>query len=51
MNQTNTNKINKIWELLQTTGGKNEPNKQNSINKIWDFLQTTGGKDEPNKHK
>jgi hypothetical protein len=27
MNQTNTNNINKIWDFLQTTGGKDEPNK------------------------
>jgi hypothetical protein len=25
--QTNTNNVNKTWALLQTTGGKNEPNK------------------------
>jgi hypothetical protein len=24
--QTNTNNVNKTWDLLQTTGGKNEPN-------------------------
>ena len=24
--QTNTNKVNKTWALLQTTGGKEEPN-------------------------
>jgi len=24
--QTNTNNVNKIWTLLQTTGGKDEPN-------------------------
>jgi hypothetical protein len=27
MNQTNTNNINKTSALLQTTGGKDEPNK------------------------
>ena len=25
--QTNTNNVNKTWALLQTTGGKDEPNK------------------------
>jgi len=25
--QTNTNNVNKTWTLLQTTGGKDEPNK------------------------
>ena len=25
--QTNTNNVNKTWDLLQTTGGKDEPNK------------------------
>ena len=24
--KTNTNKVNKTWSLLQTTGGKDEPN-------------------------
>ena len=24
--KTNTNNVNKTWTLLQTTGGKNEPN-------------------------
>jgi hypothetical protein len=24
--QTNTNNVNKTWSLLQTTGGKDEPN-------------------------
>jgi len=24
--QTNTNNVNKTWALLQTTGGKDEPN-------------------------
>jgi hypothetical protein len=24
--QTSTNNVNKAWTLLQTTGGKNEPN-------------------------
>ena len=27
MNQTNTNNVNKTRDLLQTTGGKDEPNK------------------------
>jgi hypothetical protein len=31
--------------LLQTTGGKDEPN---IVNKTCTLLQTTGGKDEPN---
>jgi hypothetical protein len=26
MNQTNTNNVNKIWDPLQTTRGKDEPN-------------------------
>ena len=26
MNQTNKNNVNKTWTLLQTTGGKDEPN-------------------------
>jgi hypothetical protein len=25
--QTNTNDVNKTWAILQTTGGKDEPNK------------------------
>ena len=25
--QTNTNNVNKTWDLLQTTGGKDGPNK------------------------
>jgi len=41
---TKTN-VNKTWVLLQTTGGKDEPN---ILNKTWTLLQTTGGKDEPN---
>ena len=43
--QANTNNVNKTWALLQTTGGKDEPN---IINKTWALLQTSGGKDEPN---
>ena len=27
MNQTNTNNVNKTRDLLQTSGGKDEPNK------------------------
>jgi hypothetical protein len=37
--------ITKTWALLQTTGGKDEPN---IVTKTWALLQTTGGKDEPN---
>jgi hypothetical protein len=31
--------------LIQTTGGKDEPN---IVNKTLALIQTTGGKDEPN---
>ena len=51
MNQTNTNNVNKTRDLLQTSGGKDEPNKHKYVNKTRDLLQTSGGKDEPNKHK
>jgi hypothetical protein len=44
--QTNTNNVNKTWTLLQTTGGKDEPNKHNNVNKTWTLLQTTGDKNE-----
>ena len=40
--QTNTNNINKTWALLQTTGGKDEPN----IVFMWKssfFLRTSNG--------
>ena len=50
MNRTNTNNVNKTRDLLQTSGGKDEPNKHN-VNKTRNLLQTSGGKDEPNKHK
>jgi hypothetical protein len=67
--KTRTQKImhkqhNKTWNLLQTSGGKDEPNivfmgkslstpqhgtkNVKTHNKTWNLLQTSGGKDEPN---
>jgi hypothetical protein len=38
--QTNTNRVNMTWTLLQTN--------TNRINMTWTLLQTIGDKDEPN---
>ena len=51
MNRTNTNNVNKTRDLLQTSGGKDEPNKHKQRKQDTRPLTNTGGKDEPNKHK